>query len=164
MVQIFQSCNYCIEPNLSNIQLNGMDGLDGWIGWIGWIGWMGGTQAVLPGVTVPPAAGWNSRLQTGYPIQAATNSTMPRLSTQPRQQPPCATGPVVAVASKHLSSMPALHPLAWSNENMPEPRMSVQVGLSCEDNTAWQSCASRLWKHRAQHAYAYFRICVCVFV
>jgi len=27
---------------------------------------------------------------------------------------------------------------------MPEPRMSVQVG--CEDNTAWQSFASRLWK------------------
>ena len=27
-----------------------------------------------------------------------------------------------------------------------EPRMSVQVGLGCEDNTAWQSFASRLRK------------------
>ena len=46
----------------------------------------------------------------------------------------------------HLSSIPALHLLGSSNEIMPEPRMSVQVGLGCEDNTAWQSFASRLWK------------------
>ena len=44
------------------------------------------------------------------------------------------------------SSIPALHLLGSSNEIMPEPRMSVQVGLGCEDNTAWQSFASRLWK------------------
>ena len=46
----------------------------------------------------------------------------------------------------HLSSVPALRLLGSSNEIMPEPRMSVQVGLGCEDNTAWQSFASRLWK------------------
>jgi hypothetical protein len=32
----------------------------------------------------------------------------------------------------HLSSIPALHLLGSSNEIMPEPRMSVQVGLGCE--------------------------------
>jgi len=40
----------------------------------------------------------------------------------------------------HLSSISALHPLGSSNEIMPEPRMSVQVGLGCEENSMAKFC------------------------
>ena len=41
--------------------------------------WMHGTPALQPGVTVPPATQVGVQgPQTGYPLQAATNSPMPR--------------------------------------------------------------------------------------
>ena len=69
---------------------------------------------------------WKNMKKTGSPKMSMFQPKSAQASRKSRASFRSKVDPVT-----HLSSIPALH-LRSSNESMPEPRMSVQVGLGCE--------------------------------